>query len=144
MDREKLLSITEESCRYDIDRIESMSKAPFAMELGITLIYVSKKKAVAQMQVDGRKLNSLGFLHGAATFGLIDHTFAVACSIGCDSICQCGSVHYYRPVREGVLTAEAVLVNESRSIADYEVKVYGDGKLIASAVCTGFKLGANR
>jgi acyl-CoA thioesterase len=144
MDRSELLSITEESCRYDIDRIESMSKAPFAAELGITLVYVSKERTVARMPVCGRLLNSLGIVHGAATFGLIDHAFGVACNIGCDAVGQCCSVHYYRPATEGPLTAEAVLMNESRSIVDYDVKVFGGGKLIASAVCTGFKLGEKR
>lgn len=141
MDRTELLSITEESCRYDIDRIESMSKAPFAVGMGITLTYVSKERTVAEMTVRDGLLNSLGIVHGAATFGLIDHTFGVACNIGCDVVGQCCNVHYHRPAKDGVLTAEAVLMNESRKIVDYGVKVYGEGKLIASATCTGFKLG---
>jgi acyl-CoA thioesterase len=144
MDRSELLSITEESCRYDIDRIESMSKAPFAEELGITLVHVSKEKTIAQMPICGKILNSLGIVHGAATFGLIDHAFCVACNIGCDAVGQSCNVHYYRPATEGPLTAEAVLINDSRSMSDYDVKVFGGGKLIASAVCTGFKLGEKR
>ncbi len=140
MDQNELLSIVDEDGWSAVDRIRSMSDAPFAKEVGITTVLVSKERTVAEMLVRPGILNSLGVVHGAATYALIDHTFGVASNIGRDSVGQCVNVHYYRTVKDGLLRAEAVLINESRSISNYDVKVYNKDELVASAVCTGFKI----
>lgn len=140
MDQNKLLSIIDEDCRSAADRIKSMSDAPFAKEVGIKTVSVSKDRTVAELLVRPGILNGLGVVHGAATYALIDHTFGIASNISRDSVGQCVNVHYYRTVKEGVLRAEAVLINESNSISNYDVKVYNKDELVASAVCTGFKI----
>ncbi len=140
MDQNKLLSIIDEDCRCSVDRIRSMSDAPFAKEVGIKTVLVSKNRTVAEMLVRPGILNGLGVVHGAATYALIDHAFGVASNINRDSVGQCVNVHYYRTVKEGVLRAEAILINESNSISNYDVKVYNEDNLVASAVCTGFKI----
>ena len=140
MDQNKLLSIIDEDCRCSVDRIRSMSDAPFAKEVGIKTVLVSKNRTVAEMLVRPGILNGLGVVHGAATYALIDHAFGVASNINRDSVGQCVNVHYYRTVKEGVLRAEAILINESNSISNYDVKVYNADNLVASAVCTGFKI----
>lgn len=140
MDRNKLLSIVDEDSRSDVDRIGSISDAPFAKEVGIKTVLVSRERTVAEMLVRPGILNSLGVVHGAATYALIDHAFGVASNVSRDSVGQCVNVHYYRTVKDGLLRAEAVLINESNSISNYDVKVYSGDDLIASAVCTGFKI----
>ncbi len=140
MEQNELLSIIDEDSRFAVNRIRSMSDAPFAKEVGIKTVLVSKEKTVAEMPVRPGILNGLGVVHGAATYALIDHAFGVASNVERDSVGQCVNVHYYRTVKDGVLRAEAVLINESRSISNYDVKVYNNNNLVASAVCTGFKI----
>lgn len=140
MDQNELLPNVDEDSRSAVNRIRSMSDAPFAKEVGIRTILVSREKTVAEMPVRPGILNGLGVVHGAATYALIDHAFGVASNVSRDSVGQCVNVHYYRTVKEGLLKAEAVLINESRSVSNYDVKVYNKNELVASAICTGFKV----
>ncbi|MBO4569058.1 MAG: PaaI family thioesterase [Candidatus Methanomethylophilaceae archaeon] len=126
----------------DIDpqRVLDMYQAPFARAMGIELVSVGKDGATCTMELLPTHLNSMGRGHGAAVYALMDHAFAIASNAYADGTGQSTEVKFYRPVH-GKLTAVAKVINKSRSLEIFDVRVTSEeGKLIASAVCTAFIL----
>ncbi len=122
------------------DRVMDMYGAPFARWLGIEIESVSADSVVCSLELKPEHMNSMGRGHGAAIYGLIDHTFAIMTNMAHDATGQNTDVSYYRPA-QGRITATAVPINRSRSLEVYDVRVTSEeGKLIASAVCTSFVL----
>lgn len=139
MDIETLRKIVCPEYHDRLDRAKEMCEAPFAVDRGIELISVSENSARMRMAVRPQDLNSNGVVHGAASYGLADHTFAMICNIKCVGVGQACNIIYHRPCKGPVMEAEATILNESRSLIIVDVKVTCEGKLIASAVCTAFK-----
>jgi len=122
-----------------LDRIKVMCEAPYAVANGIELVSLTKESAKMRKVVRPDDLNSNGVAHGAVLFGLIDHTFAMAANVICDGVGQSCNIIYHRPVTGKVIETESRLINESRSLIIYDVRLFCDGKLCTSATCTGFK-----
>lgn len=141
MDKKALLQLVDPEMHDWIDNILEMCNAPYAVENGIELVSASKKLVVMRKKVSSRDLNSNGVVHGATSFGLVDHTFAVICNMDVRTVGLSCNIIYYRPCFGEVMEAEAKLVNESRTLMTVEVTLRSEGKLIASATCMGFKSG---
>jgi acyl-CoA thioesterase len=124
-------------CKKDI--IMELYGASFARWNGIEIEEVSEDTVRLSMELRPEHMNSNGVGHGGSVFALLDHTFAFASNMGCHSVGQSNNVIYHRPAVGGTLFSESKLINESKSLCVYEVRVLCGGKLIASAVCTGFK-----
>ena len=140
MDREELLPKMSEETRQYADRVMDMYSAPFARQMGIEIVSVEADKIVCEMIIRPEMMNSMGRGHGAAVYALLDHTFAIASNLMSDGTGQSTEVKFYRPA-SGKLTATAALINRSRSLEIFDVRaVSEEGKLIASATCTAFRL----
>ena len=141
MDRKALPELVDPEMHDHLDNILEMCNAPYAAENGIELVSASKKMVVMRKEITPRDLNSNGVVHGATSFGLVDHTFAVICNMDVRTVGLSCNILYYRPCFGGVLVAEARLINESRTLMTVEVTIHSENKLIASATCVGFKAG---
>ncbi len=129
-----------EDARQYADRVCDMYNAPFARVMGIEIVSVSTEKTVCEMELKPEMMNSMGRGHGAAVYALLDHAFAVASNLMGDATGQSTEVKFYRPA-SGKLIAAATLINRSRSLEVYDVRAFSEeGKLIASATCTAFRL----
>lgn len=140
MDRDDILARMSEDMKGRVDEAVEMYNAPFARLLGIEIESIERDRVECSMELRPELMNSMGRGHGAAIYGLIDHTFAIACNVSHPCTGQSSTVSFYRPA-SGRLKAVCVPVNRSRSLEVYDVRVYAEnGKLIASATCTGFVL----
>ena len=140
MEMETLRGLVDPGKHDWLDNIHEMCNAPYAVRNGIELVSIDGEGTVVMRKdVLPHDLNSNGVVHGAATFGLIDHTFAVIGNIDYRTVGLSCNITYYRPCFGSEITAEARLINESRTLITADVSVRSEGKLIASATCIGFK-----
>ena len=140
MDRDEILVRMSEGTRQCIDAVMDMYGAPFARLLGVEIESIESDRVECSLEIRPELMNSMARGHGGAVYGLIDHTFAIACNMHHPCTGQNTHISYYRPA-SGRLRAVCVPINLSRSLEVYDVRVYSEeGKLIASAVCTSFVL----
>jgi len=139
MDMERLKGLVDPEMHGWLDNILEMCNAPYAANNGIELVSACKKRVVMKKEVRPHDLNSNGVVHGATSFGLIDHTFAVICNMDDRTVGLSCSIVYHRPCFGGVLEAEANLINESKSLVTVDVSLRCEDRLIASATAVGFK-----
>ena len=140
MDKAELLGRMTEDTKQYADRLMEIYEAPYARHMGIEIDSVAKDEVVCSMEVQPFMINSMGRIHGAVIYALMDHTFAAISNMTQDGTGQSMEVKYFRPANTK-LRCVAKPLNVSRSLAVYEVKAYSEeGKLIASANCTAFIL----
>lgn len=144
MDRDEVLGRMSDDIRQCIDAVMDMYNAPFARFIGLEIESIDRDRVECTLDLRPELMNSMGRGHGAAVYGLVDHTFAIACNMLHPCTGQNSQISYYRPA-SGRLRAVCVPINRSRSLEVYDVRVYGgEGKLVASAVCTAFVLKGER
>lgn len=139
MDMDTLRERVSPEYHGKLDCIMRMCNAPYAVANGLELISMNPSSTRMGKKVRPEDLNSLGIVHGAVSFGLMDHTSAVAAEVlgeGCGQSCN---IIYHKPCTGPYIEAEAKLINSSRTLAVYEVRVYQDGDMKVSAVCTNYK-----
>ncbi|MDR3283450.1 MAG: PaaI family thioesterase [Candidatus Methanoplasma sp.] len=140
MDIEALKSVVSPDLHNYLNNILEMCNAPYATANGLELVSADISTVRMRMAVRPEHMNSNGVVHGAATYGLLDHTFAIACNITEPTVGMNCAIMYHRPCRGGVMESESQVINESKSVITVDVKVRSGGKLIASAQCIGFKM----
>jgi acyl-CoA thioesterase len=141
MDRETLKGLVDPNLHEWMDNIHEMCNTPYAVENGIELVRLSKEpvmSVIMKKEILPRDLNSNGVVHGATSFGIIDHAFAIVGNTDVRTVGLSCTVNYYRPCFGGVMIAEAKEVNRSRTLLTADVQLRCEGKLIASALCIGF------
>lgn len=138
--RDEILAACTEGAKAHIDSVADMFTAPLCVSMGLRPVSIGTDRVVMSMEVRPEMLNSNGYVHGGAIYGLIDHTFAVLTNVEGHAVGQSSNVQYYRPGRNGTMTATATFINASRSLYTVDVRVEQNGKLIASAVCVAFRL----
>ncbi len=141
MDMETLRGLVDPDMHPWLDNILEMCNTPYAVENGIELVRASKGSVVMRKKVFPSDLNSNGVVHGAASFGIMDQTFAVICNMDSRTVGLSCNIIYHRPCFGEIMEAEAKIVNESRSLMTVDVTLHSEGKLVATAVCIGFKAG---
>lgn len=95
-----------------------------AKALGIECVEVQPGRAKTRMTVRPDHYNSVGIVHGAATFALADFAFALASnSHGTVSVGISASISWLKAVEKGVLTAEAAEVSKSPKLATYQITI---------------------
>lgn len=139
MDMETLRGRVSSEYQIHLDRILAMCNAPYAVDNGIELVSISPECARMRKEVRPEDLNSHGVVHGAVTFGIIDHTFAIAANVRGDGVGQSCNIIYHRPCKGPIIETECRPVNESRHLVIFDVRIMSEGKLMVSATCTGFK-----
>ena len=141
MDMEQLIpKLSGDAVRY-ADRISDVYDVSYARLMGFEIDTIDTENVSLYLDIRPEHINSRGYVHGAVIYGLIDHTLAFAANMTEESVGQNVSIIYHRPMREGRLITKSRLINTSRSLKVYEICAYCDGKLIASAICTAFRLG---
>ncbi|MDR1404763.1 MAG: PaaI family thioesterase [Candidatus Methanoplasma sp.] len=139
MDLDTLRGLVDSELHEELNGVLEMCNAPFAVSNGIELVSADRKSVKMKKTIVPRDLNSNGVVHGATSFGLIDHTFAVLSNLKAPAVGLSCNIVYHRPCTGPLIEAEAKIVNESRSLMTIEVQLSSNSKLVASAVCVGFK-----
>ncbi len=113
----------------------------FAARNGMTLEEVSEGRARARLAVGPEHLNAAGVVQGGAVFTLADLAFAAASnSRGKVALAIEAHVTFLRPVRAGVLVAEAREESGSRRLSTCTVRVTDEsGTLVALVTGTAFR-----
>jgi acyl-CoA thioesterase len=113
----------------------------FAARNGVELVHVEAGRAVARLRVGPEHMNAAGVVQGGAVFTLADFAFAVASnSRGNVALAIEAHVTFLRPVRAGVLTAEAREEGGSRRLSTCAVRVTDEaGTLVALFTGTAFR-----
>lgn len=141
MNDDEIRALIEPSVRDELfDVVKEIHNAPYARVNNIETISVSREEIRTRMMLTEDKMNSVGRAHGAAVFALADHTFAFAANLGKERQTALSvSIIYHRPGIGKELTAVSAKVSETNSLSTYDVRVYCDGKHIATATSIGFK-----
>lgn len=138
-DRDFLAKMSPDTFCY-LDNVRDLYNAPYARANNIEIESITADEVRLSMVIEDKHMNGLGFCHGGASYGLTDHTFAFASNLRCCALGQCTNIIYHRSVKKGKLESVSKLINESKSISVYDIKVYCEGKLISTATCTAFKI----
>ena len=118
---------------------------PIGRLLGFVLKTIEPGRAVFQMEVDDRHHNPMGTLHGGIYCDLADAAmgYAYAATLGEGETFTTVElkINFFRPVRQGRLTAEARVVKAGGTLGSVECAVTDQtGKLVARAASTCLKL----
>jgi uncharacterized protein (TIGR00369 family) len=121
------------------------SPPPIGRLLGLVLKSVEPGRAVIEMEADERHHNPMGTLHGGVYCDLADAAmgYAYAATLaGGESFTTVElKINFFRPVRQGKLTAEANVLRAGSTLAYVECDVKdASGKLVARAASTCMKL----
>ena len=122
---------------------------PIAQLLGLMLKSIEPGLAVFEMDVDQRHHNPMGTLHGGVYCDLADAAmgYAYAATLGeGESFTTVElKINFFRPVRQGKLTASAKVVKAGGTLGYVECDVMdSNGKLAAKTASTCIKLNKSR
>ena len=122
---------------------------PIGRFLGLVLKSIEPGHAIFEMEVDQRHHNPMGTLHGGIFCDLADaamgYAFAASLSEGESFTTVELKINFFRPVRQGKLTAEARVVKAGGTLGYVECDVTDQtGKLAAKAASTCMKLRQDR
>jgi uncharacterized protein (TIGR00369 family) len=118
---------------------------PIGRLLGLVLKAVEPGRAVFEMEADERHHNPMGTLHGGVYCDLADlamgYAFAATLADGETFTTVELKINFFRPVRQGRLTAEARIVKAGRTLGYIECDIRDQaGNLLARAASTCMKL----
>ena len=118
---------------------------PIGRLLGFVLKEIEPGRAVFEMEADERHHNPMGTLHGGIFCDLADAAmgFAYAATLGEGETFTTVElkINFFRPVRQGKLTAEAKVVKAGSAVGYVECDVTDQtGRLVARAASTCMKL----
>ena len=125
------------------------SPPPIARLLGFVPKSIEPGRAIFEMEVDERHHNPIGTLHGGIYCDLADaamgYAYAATLAEG-ETFTTVGlKINFFRPVRQGRLTAEARVVKAGSTLGYVECDLKDDaGKLVAKAASTCMKLRQDR
>ncbi len=120
--------------------ILEMLNAPFCVANGYRPQVIALDRVVLSKHVGPADRNSNGFAHGGCIYSLMDHAFAILTNLDKHAVGQSSYLNFFRPGRGDELEAEARFINVSKSISTVEVRVTGDGKLLAVGTFNAFNL----
>ncbi len=116
----------------------------FARLLGMKLLEIEDGSATIELEVRDDLRQAQGLLHGGATATLIDTATGFATS----TLIERGqrfstidlTVHYMRPVTEGIIRCKANVIRNGRRIVTLDAEALSDsGKQVATALTTYMK-----
>ncbi|MFA6710449.1 MAG: PaaI family thioesterase [Candidatus Methanomethylophilaceae archaeon] len=140
MEDADFLAVMSPDIRCYLDRVKELYNAPYARANGIEMVSLSGDEIRLAMEIKPGDINSIGFCHGGATYGLTDHTLAFASNLKEDAVGQNCNIIYHRPAKSGRLESVSKRISNTKSISVFEICVYCEGKHISTAICTTFKI----
>ena len=122
-----------------------LNSVPFARLLGIELAAAERGKVTLRLQIRAELKQNQGVLHGGVIASIIDTATAFAIVSQLTEPEKFTTVdltvNYLRPLREGVVTAQAHVVRSGRRLLTVTAEVHDSaGNLAAIALSTYIKL----
>jgi len=122
---------------------------PIGRLLGFVLKVIEPGRAVFEMEADERHHNPMGTLHGGVYCDLANaamgYAYASTLEEGETFTTVELKINFFRPVRQGRLTAEARVIKSGGTLGYVECDVTDQtGKLVARASSTCMKLSQDR
>jgi len=120
------------------------SQDAFSQWMGVELVDVKENYCLIKMPIKSEMINGLKTVHGGVTFSLADSALAFSSNTKGDAAVALNCyINFMKAVRLGdTLSAESILLNETRKTAVYEISVKNqDEELMASFRGTVYKIG---
>ena len=119
--------------------------APISRLLGFVIKAIEPGHAIFEMEVDDRHHNPMGTLHGGIYCDLADaamgYAYAATLAEGETFTSVELKINFFRPVRQGKLTADASVIKAGGTLGYVECDVKdAAGKLVARASSTCMRL----
>jgi uncharacterized protein (TIGR00369 family) len=123
----------------------TIDDVPFAKLLGIEVELVEPGHAVLSMKMRDDLMRNGGIAHGGAVAALIDSAMAFAIvpmlAENEHSVTADLTIHYLRPVSEGLARASARVVRAGKRVITVSAELFdGNEKLAATAISTYLRL----
>lgn len=111
-----------------------LNQDEFSKWMGIKLIEVRKKYCLIEMPVKEEMINGLKTVHGGITFSLADSALAFSSNNTNDSSVALNCmISFTKAVRLGdTLTAESILIADTRKTAVYDITVTNQHKVMVA------------
>lgn len=111
-----------------------LSQDEFSKWMGIKLIEVREKYCLIEMPVKEEMINGLKTVHGGVTFSLADSALAFSSNNTNDaSVALNCMISFTKAVRLGdTLTAESILIADTRKTAVYDITVTNQHKVMVA------------
>lgn len=111
-----------------------LSQDEFSKWMGIKLIEVREKYCLIEMPVKEEMINGLKTVHGGITFSLADSALAFSSNNTNDaSVALNCMISFTKAVRLGdTLTAESILIADTRKTAVYDITVTNQHKVMVA------------
>ncbi|SNV42542.1 Acyl-coenzyme A thioesterase PaaI [Chryseobacterium taklimakanense] len=111
-----------------------LNKDEFSKWMGIKLIEVREKYCLIEMPVKEEMINGLKTVHGGITFSLADSALAFSSNNTNDaSVALNCMISFTKAVRLGdTLTAESILIADTRKTAVYDITVTNQHKVMVA------------
>lgn len=116
----------------------------FSQWMGVELVDVKENYCLIKMPIKAEMINGLKTVHGGVTFSLADSALAFSSNTKGDAAVALNCyINFMKAVRLGdTLSAESILLNETRKTAVYEISVKNqEDELMASFRGTVYKIG---
>lgn len=125
------------------------AKPPIAELIGFEVVEIADGRAVGSLQAGPQHANPMGTLHGGVLCDIADAAMgmAFASTLAADESFTTIdlSIHFFRPVWQSRLRAEAHVINRGKTVGYLECDVTDqDGKRVAKANSTCFVLRGDR
>jgi acyl-CoA thioesterase len=118
----------QESWRGKVDLFNSCA---YARLMGMEIVEVWEEGARVTMNATGMT-NAMGVAHGGAVFALADQAFGIAANLGNQvQVAISAHINYLAPAN-GMLEAVAHRRAETEKNSLYEIRIYEEGRLIAT------------
>ena len=119
----------------------TLDHVPFARLLGIEVDSVEPGHAVLSMKLRHEHMRNNAIAHGGVIATLIDSAMAIAIMALLEenerTVTVDLTIHYLRPVPEGLAKASARVVRAGRRVVTVSAELFdGEGKLAATAIST--------
>ena len=120
----------------------ALEKVPFAQLLGLELAEIERGTATFHLAVRDELKQNKGLLHGGVIASLIDTAAAFAAVTllepGQSTTTIDLTIHYLRPLTEGLATAHARVLRAGRRVLVISVEVLDEREAIAATALTSY------
>ncbi|ROI13416.1 hydroxyphenylacetyl-CoA thioesterase PaaI [Epilithonimonas hominis] len=119
-------------------------KDSFSQWLGIELTEIKDNYCVIKMPVKPEMINGLGTVHGGVTFAFADSALAFSSNNSGEAAVALNCyINFTKAAKKGdVLTAESILLNDTRKTAIYDITIKNQNdEVVAGFRGTVYKIG---
>ncbi|WP_312752160.1 PaaI family thioesterase [Epilithonimonas hominis] len=116
----------------------------FSQWLGIELVEIKDNYCLIKMPVKTEMINGLGTVHGGVTFAFADSALAFSSNNSGEAAVALNCyINFTKAVKNGdVLTAESILLNDTRKTAVYDITIKNQNdEVVAGFRGTVYKIG---